>query len=130
MPLHINEDHVISPITFDGDKLEFDGPKFAGRYLSAAADSDGAASFIDADTNVGGTFAFSLRDTDHATNMHYWIRVDVGTNSLTVQRESGSTKTINGSFVGQTFSDATSLSLLRDDGILRIKPSGDNWAIY
>lgn len=104
--------------------------KHQGRYLSDNADSDAAASFIDADTNTGGPFAFSLRDSDHAAGMHYHIRVDSGTDALTVQRASGSTKTISGNFVGQSLSAATSLSLLRDDGVLRIKPSGSNWIIY
>lgn len=106
------------------------GPVFDGRYLAAAADSDQTASFIDADTNTGGAFAFSLRDADHAAGMHYHIRVDSGTSALTVQRASTSTKTISGNFVGQTLSGVSSLSLFRDDGILRIKPDGSNWAIY
>lgn len=132
MPDHIHVDHVGNGLEFSAGKLNIlgGGPLYAGRYLSAAADSDNAASFIDADTNVGGSFAFSLRDADHANGMHYWIRVDVGVSGLTVQRASGSTKTISGSFAGQTFSAVASLSLLKDDGILRIQPSGSNWAIY
>lgn len=104
--------------------------KHQGRYLTAAADSDDTASFIDADTNTGGSFAFSLRDADHAAGMHYHIRIDSGTNSMTIQRESGSTKVISGNFVGQTLSNVSSFNLFRDDGIVRIKPNGTHWSIY
>lgn len=136
MPENIHEDNVGAGLNWDdGTKtLSATGGSetlvYEGRYLAAAADSDQTATFIDADTNVGGTFAFSLRDADHAAGMHYWIRVDVGVSTLTVQRAGGSTKTINGDFAGQNFNGATSLSLLRDDGTLRLKPSGLNWAIY
>lgn len=132
MPIHLTEDHVNAPLAFDAanGELSFDGPVFAGRYISAAGSTDQTASFIDADT-AGGSFALTLRDEDHAAGMHYWIRVDTGPSSLTVQRPaSGSTKTINGNFVGQSLSGATSLILLREDGVLRVRPSGDNWLIY
>ena len=135
MPENIHEDNVGTGLDWNSSTKQLTstgvpGVVFAGRYLSAAASSDQTATFIDADTNIGGTFAFSLRDVDHGFGMHYWIRVDVGVASLTVQREGGSTKTINGNFVGQSFSGATSLSLLRADGIVRLRPSGVNWSIY
>lgn len=107
-----------------------DLPVFSGRYLDNTSDSDGTASFIDADVNTNGAWTFSLRDADHAAGMHYHIRVDSGTALLTIQRASGSTKTISGQFVGQTFAAATSVAILRDDGILRLKPAGANWIIY
>lgn len=100
------------------------------RYLNNTANSDDVASFIDADTNTNGAWTLSLRDADHAAGMHYWIRVDVGVAALTIAREGGSTKTISGSFVGQTLSAVTSFNLLRDDGVVRLQPSGVNWAIY
>ena len=79
-----------------------------------------------------GPFAISLRDEDHAAGMHYHIRVapnGSGT-TVTIQRKSGSTKTISGKFVGQTFSAATSFTILKEDGILRLRPDGANWGIY
>lgn len=104
--------------------------KHEGRYLDSNADSDSVASFIDADTNTIGAFTFSLRDEDHAANMHYCIRVDSGTAGLTIERKSGSIKTITGKFAGQSLTGATSLLLYKGDGALRLKPSGANWAIY
>ena len=104
--------------------------KHEGRYLDNTSESDGTASFIDVDTNTNGAWTFSLRDEDHAASMHYHIRVDSGTGLLTIARKSGSTKTISGQFVGQTFSAVSSLGLLRDDGVIRIKPEGVNWVIY
>lgn len=136
MGLHLQVDHVGDGLSFDTQTNTLSatggsGPKFDGRYLDANADSDSVASFIDADTNTNGAFTFTLRDADHAAGMQYHIRVDSGTAALTIQRPaSGSTKTISGKFVGQTFTAATSFSLLRDDGIVRLKPDGDNWTIY
>ena len=132
MPDHIHEDHIGAGLSFSGGVLSAtgSGPIFAGRYLNNTSDTDGAASFIDADVNTNGAWTLSLRDADHAAGMHYWIRVDVGTNTLTIQRASGSTKVINGNFVGQQFINVTSFGLLRDDGIVRLKPDGANWVIY
>lgn len=130
MPIHLQEDHIDKPLEFDGSNITFDGPVFAGRYLDNTADSDNTASFIDADTNTNGAWTFSLRDADHTSNMHYWIRVDSGTALLTISRASGSTKTISGQFAGQTFASATSVAILKDDGLIRLKPSGANWEIY
>lgn len=133
MPAHLHEDHVGAGLSFSGGSLTAtagSGPIFAGRYLDNTSDSDGTASFIDADTNTNGAWTFSLRDADHTAGMHYHVRVDSGTALLTIQRASGSTKTISGKFVGQTFAAATSVGILRDDGIIRIKPDGANWLIY
>ncbi len=131
MPAHLQEDHVAAPLSFtEGGGLVFDGPKFAGRYLNNTADTDAVASFIDADTNTNGAWTLSLRDVDHAAGMHYHIRVDSGTNLLTIQRAAGSTKVINGQFVGQQFINVTSFGLLRDDGLVRLKPDGANWIVY
>lgn len=132
MPLHLTEDHVNNGLVFADGKLDWEhaGVVFAGRYLDNTASSDTSATFIDADTNTNGAWTFSLTDATHTAGMHYWIRVDVGAAALTVARAGGSTKTISGNFVGQTLSGATSINLLRDDGILRIQPSGDNWTIY
>ena len=103
---------------------------YSGRYLAANADSDDTASFISADVNASGAFTFSLRDEDHAAGMHYHVKVDVGTAALTVARKTGSTKTVNGSFAGQTLSGAASLVVYKDDGLLRVKPDGTNWTLY
>lgn len=135
MPLHLQVDHVGSGLNFDEGTATLSatgipGIVFAGRYLDNTADTDATATFIDADVNTNGAWTLSLRDADHAAGMNYWIRVDVGVGSLTIQRAAGSTKTISGNFVGQTFSAVTSFTLLRDDGIVRIQPSGDNWTIY
>lgn len=135
MPAHLHEDHVGTGLTFDGTTLTASGgssgPVFAGRYLDNTADSDQTASFIDADVNTNGAWTFTLRDADHTAGMHYHIRVDSGTALLTIARPaSGSTKTISGQFVGQTFTAATSVAILRDDGLIRIKPDGSNWTIY
>lgn len=105
----------------------------AQRYLEAAGSTDATTSFIDYDTDAGaGTDELTLRDEDHAADMHYWIRVTPNsTSSLTIKRPaSGSTKTINGKFVGQTFNDATSFTLLESDGVVRIRPDGSNWTVY
>ena len=105
----------------------------AGRYLDDDATTDTTATFIDFDTEVNvAPFTLDLRDADHAAGMHFWIRLSSNsTGSLTVQRPAaGSTKTISGKFAGQTLSAATSLALLQGDGVLRVKPDGDNWAIY
>jgi hypothetical protein len=105
----------------------------SGRYLDDDALTDGTASFIDFDTEVNvAPFTLDLRDADHAEGMHYWIRVTGNsTGTLTVQRPTaGSTKTISGRFVGQTLSAATSVVLAASDGVMRIKPDGDNWIIY
>ena len=130
MPRHITDANVNPLIEVSGVNILYKGPIFEGRYLDNTADSDDKASFIDADTNTNGAWTFSLLDSDHAVGMHYWIRVDVGVAGLTVTREGGSTKTLNGNFVGQTLTGATSIVLLRDDGILRLRPVGDNWSIY
>lgn len=105
----------------------------AGRYLDDDALSDTTATFIDFDTEVNvGPFTFDLRDADHAAGMNYWIRVTSNsTGTLTVQRPTaGSTKTISGRFAGQTLSGATSVVVAAGDDVLRVQPSGDNWAIY
>lgn len=130
MPTHIQQPHVNAPLAFDGENLTFAGPVFAGRYLDNTADTDGTASFIDADTNTNGAWTLSLRDADHAAGMHYWVRVDSGVDLLTIGRASGSTKTISGQFVGQTFAAVASFGILRDDGLVRLKPDGVNWIIY
>lgn len=134
MPLHLHEDHVGSGLNFAGGTLSATGGTetllYVGRYLDNTASSDATASFIEADTNANGAWTFSLRDSDHAAGMHYWIRVDVGAAALTIQREGGSTKTINGTFKGAPYSGATSLNLLIADGILRLRPDGVNWSIY
>lgn len=106
---------------------------YVGRYLDDDATTDATASFIDFDTEVNvAPFTLDLQDTDHAAGMHYWIRVTSNsTTSLTVQRQAaGSTKTISGKFAGQTLSGATSLTVFKEDGVLRVKPDGANWAIY
>lgn len=113
-----------------GDVHGTEALAYNGRYLDNTADSDQESSFIDADTNTNGAWTFSLRDSDHAAGMHYWVRVDVGTSLLTISRASGSTKTITGKFAGQTLSAAASFSILKEDGLVRLKPDGDNWAIY
>lgn len=106
--------------------------KHDGRYLDATGDTDSAATFIDFDTDVNaGPHALNLRDEDHAAGMHFHIRLSSNsTGSLTVQPKSGSTKTISGKFAGQTFTAATSLSLLQGDDMVRLKPDGANWKIY
>ena len=136
MPLHLQVDHVGSGLNFDEATNTLSatggnsGVVFDGRYLDDNADSDQTATFIDADTNTNGSWQFSLRDADHAAGMHYHIRVDVGTSSLSIAKEGTSTKTISGKFAGQTFSAASSFTILKDDGIVRIKPDGSNWSIY
>lgn len=135
MPAHIQVSHVGPGLTYDSmtNTLSATGTEtlvYAGRYLDNTADSDATASFIEADTNANGAWTLSLRDADHTAGMHYHIRVDVGVDALTIQRASGSAKTINGTFKGAPYSGAASLSLLLADGILRLRPSGDNWSIY
>lgn len=114
-----------------GDQ-HFEPLRHAGRYLDDDASTDGVASFIDFDTEVNvAPFTLDLRDADHAADMHYWIRVTSNsTGTLTVQRAGGSTKTISGRFVGQTLSAATSVVVAAGDDVLRLKPDGDNWAVY
>lgn len=133
MPDHLHEDHVGTGLNFDGSTLTATGSEalvYAGRYLDNTADSDQAASFIDADTNTNGAWTFSLRDADHAAGMHYWIRVDQGNNALTIQREGGSSKTISGTYAGLTLSGATSFDLFDTDRMVRLRPDGANWSIY
>ena len=134
MPEHLHEDHVSTGLDFSGGSLTASGTlKYAGRYLDDDAVTDGVASFIDFDTEVNtAPFTLDLRDADHTAGMHYWIRVTSNsTGTLTVQRPTaGSTKTISGKFAGQTLSAATSVVLAQGDGVMRIKPDGDNWSIY
>lgn len=135
MPENIHEDNIGAGLNWDDVTKTLTGTGiagviFAGRYLDNTSSTDGTATFIDADTNTNGAWTLSLRDTDHAAGMHYWIRVDSGVSLLTIGREGGSTKTISGVFVGQTFAAVASFGLLRDDGIVRIQPDGDNWTIY
>lgn len=103
---------------------------YSGRYLDGNASTDRSASFIRADTNTNGAFTLYLRDADNTAGMHYVIEIDVGNNLLTIAPESGSSKTLNGKFAGQSLSSATSMSVLKGDPILRLKPSGGNWSIY
>ena len=103
------------------------------RYLTAAGDTDQTTSFIDYDTDTGGVgpHTIDLRDADHAAGMHYHIRVTKSSSSnISVQRDSGSTKTISGWFEGFQSSAATSVTMTPTDGTLRLRPDGDNWAIY
>lgn len=131
MPIHIQQDHVSEGLNFDGSNLSANETLvYAGRYLDNTASSDQTASFIDADTNVNGTWVFSLRDEDHAAGMHYWIRIDVGANSLQIGRLAPSTKTFSGNFAGQTINNVAGFFLFPGDNVLRIRPSGANWVIY
>ena len=112
-----------------GTPLVF-GPQ---RYLTVASNTNADTSFIDYDTDfAAGIDELTLRDEDHAAGRHYWIRVTSNsTGSLSIKRpSSGSSKTINGQFVGQTFNGATQFSLLESDGVVRIRPEGVNWTIY
>ncbi len=100
------------------------------RYLTASGDTDQTTSFIDFDAQSASQVV-NLRDEDHAADMHYHIRVTSNsTNSIAVQRKAGSTKTISGEFVGQTLTGATSFTLFKEDGTVRLRPNGDNWAPY
>lgn len=135
MPLHLQVDHVGAGLDFDTgtntlSAITTETIVYAGRYLDGTSSTDNTASFIDADTNTNGAWTLNLRDVDHAAGMHYWIRVDVGASALTIQREGGSTKTINGTFKGAPYASATSLALLLADGILRLRPDGADWSIY
>lgn len=136
MGLHLQVDHLGPGISFDEETNTISatggasGIVYNGRYLDDNANSDQSATFIDADTNTNGAWQFSLRDDDHTAGMHYHIRVDVGTSSLQVTKEGTSTKTISGKFAGQMLSAVSSFNLLKDDGLVRIKPDGDNWKIY
>lgn len=136
MALHIQVDHVGSGLDFDTGTNTLSatggvpGVVFDGRYITTdEVDTDQTATFIDVDTNADGE-TLNLRDEDHAAGMHYHIRVDVGTDSLTIQRKSGSTKTISGNFAGQSLSGATSFTIYKSDGIVRLQPDGSNWKIY
>lgn len=113
---------------FNDEKLVH-GPQ---RYLEADGDTDQTTSFIDCDTDASpGISNLNLRDDDHTAGMHYHIRLSSNsTGSVTIQRKSGSSKTISGKFAGQTLSAATSATLFQSDGLLRIRPDGNNWAIY
>lgn len=135
MGKHIQADHIGSGLNWDDSTHTLTATggtetlKYAGRYLDANADSDGTATFIDADTNTNGAWTFSLRDEDHTAGMHYHIRVDSGTDALTISRKTGSTKTISGKFAGQSLNAQTSFIIYNSDNTVRLKPDGANWTI-
>ena len=140
MPVHLHEDHVGTGLSFSGGNLTATGGGSsetlvfgAQRYLDSNGSTDATTSFIDFDTEVNvGPFTLTLRDEDHASGMHYWIRVTSNsTSSIEIQRPAaGSTKTISGRFSGFTMSGVTSFNLFKEDGFARLRPDGANWAIY